>query len=165
MAEKPDPHVGSPFPGLSFAGELDDMNETPLEVTMSERYEGYMNFRTLELFEPLVSGKLLFLRFLPDVEQGEVIMVPGSSANEYGATPVNYTPTLNGAEINLRLAVKRMRFPVMKGRTYTFPVSTRRAPDGKVYPVLKIKEAESRPTRKVRQNGSASAEAAPGQQS
>lgn len=165
MVQKPDPGAGSPFPGLKFAGELDDLNEIPLEVTMADRYEGYLNTRVLDLFNPLVNGKLLHLRFIPDPQAGEVIMVPSQSDKEYGATPLNYTPTTNGAEVNLRLAIKRMRFPIMKGRTYTFPVSTRTAPNGQVYPVLVVKDAENRPTRRPRQRPAAAENAAPAQQS
>lgn len=89
-----------------------------------------------------------------------VIMVPTANANEYGAVPVEYTETENGATVGIRLAVKRCNVKAQKGRTHVFPITRRAAPDGKVYLAFVVKDAATRPV-KVR---SKTAHAAAGQQ-
>lgn len=142
-----DPRVGSPFAGLAFAGELDEFQTQLLEVTMTDRWKGYLNQRVLNEFNQLYPGRLAFLRFIPDPDQGMVIMVPTANGSDYGAMPVEYTDTENGAFVNVRLAVKRCNVVTIRGRTHVFPVTRRTGGDNKPYLAFVVKDAATRPSR------------------
>lgn len=148
-----DPKAGSPFPGLTFCGELDDLESQEMEVTMTEGWRGYINNRVLTKLNRLHPGTLTHLRFLPDPDTGTVIMVPAANAEEYGSVALEYGPTLNGAAINLRLAVKRMQIRSVKGRVQVFRVVERVAPGGQTYLGFIVKGAETRVARSLRTNG------------
>jgi hypothetical protein len=141
--------AGSPFPGLSFAGELDDLASLPMEVTISDKWVGYINGRVLANLNELHAGRLSHLRFLPDKAEGHVIIVPGEQG-EYGAEKLEYSPTENGATVNLRLAVKRFDLAKQTGRNRVFEVFEKKAPDGSTYLAFLVKDSETRPARKVK---------------
>ena len=145
-----DPSKGSPFPGLIFAGELDDLANQKLEITMTEDWVGYLNQRTLVTLNANHPGRLSHLRFLPDPDQGMVIMVPAQGESEYGAVEIRYTGTEHGAEVNLRRAVQRLKMQKQAGRIRVFPVVERTAPDGTTYLAFVVKNSKTRPARKVK---------------
>lgn len=143
-----DPRVGSPFPGLTFAGELDDLQTLPMEVTMTEDWKGWLNGKVLNEAKTIYGGSLTHFRFLPDVGAGQVVLVPARDEKEYGAVAVQYSPTMNGAEVNLRWALKRFPYKWPKERVYAFPVVTRTAPNQRQYLALVVKDPAARPARK-----------------
>jgi hypothetical protein len=157
---KPDPTKNSPFPGMKFAGPLVDLESLALEITLNEEWLGYMNDRVLKRINDLHGGRLAYLQFLPDEATGDVIMVPGASEKDYGAMEVKYSPTENGAFVNLRLAVKPLKIKKLRGRVRVFPLVERLAPNGKIYLACVTKDAETRPTQK-RGAGEAAAGAQP----
>ncbi|HYF95850.1 MAG TPA: hypothetical protein VD969_26835 [Symbiobacteriaceae bacterium] len=135
----------SPFPGLTIAGEMDDLLELPLEVSMTEKYAGYFNARVLAEFNRLYSGRLAYLQFVPDPATGDTIMLPAADEKAYGAVAVDYRPTENAAVINLRLPMKRLNVFPQPGRVHLFPVIERKAPDGKVFLAFATKGATTKP--------------------
>lgn len=145
-----DPHANSPFPGLSFAGEWDDLSELKMEIAMTEDWQGYLNRLVLVKQNELFPGRLNYVRFLPVPEAGEVIVVPADDPEEYGATEVKYTETETGAWVNLRLALKRLRVNKLQGRVRIFKVVERTAPNGKVYLAFVVKNSTTRPARKLK---------------
>lgn len=147
---------GSPFPGLNFAGELDDIEELANEITMTEDWLAYLNRRLLVMSNANHPGRLTHVRFLPDIETGEVIMVP-CGKDDYGAEELKYSETENGASVNLRLAVKRFRLQKQSGRVRVFPVTERKAPDGQVYLAFVVKNSGTRPARKLKKSQQAGA--------
>ncbi|MFZ5824555.1 MAG: hypothetical protein ACOY94_09525 [Bacillota bacterium] len=152
-----DPTRGSPFPGLKFAGELDDLQDLKEEITMNEDWTGYLNQLVLNKLNENHPGRLSHLRFLPDPSTGIVILVPAQSPDEYGATEIRYTETENGALVNLRRAVQRLKVQKLAGRIRVFPVVARTAPDGKTYLAFVVKNSKSRPARKLKPGEQAAA--------
>jgi len=116
---------------------------------MNASWEAYLNGKVMAEQTKLYPGHLAFLRFLPDPELGMVVIVPAKSEKEYGAVPLQYTGTLNGAIVNLRLALKRMEFEPQKGRQFVFPVIQRPSPQGQTYLAFLVKGAQGRPARRV----------------
>lgn len=144
-----DPTKGSPFPGLSFAGELDDLQELGREVTMTEDWLGCFNLPLISLLNINHGGRVSYLRFLPAPDEGIVIMVP-CSKDDYGAMELKYSETEKGVLVNLRLAVKRFDLPRQAGRVRVFPVVDRQAQDGKTYLAFDLKNGTTRPARKLK---------------
>lgn len=122
---------------------------------MNDTWLGYFNQKVLYAMNRLHPGRLAFLRFIPDPEEGMVIMVPGTDENEYGAVPLQYYQTENRARVNLRRALIRMKVPRLPGRIRVFPLVTRTAPNGKTYFALVVKEHTTRPNRKAKSGGAA----------
>lgn len=142
----------SPFPGLTFAGELDDLESAPLEIPMNADWIGYINVRILAMIQALISYQLRYLRFLPNVEEGCVILVPTKDAQAYGAEEVKYSETEKGATVNLRLAVKRFNLQKSKDRVRIFAVFEKKAPSGERFLAFRVKESGTRPARKMKKS-------------
>ncbi|HEY3367721.1 MAG TPA: hypothetical protein VGK74_21905 [Symbiobacteriaceae bacterium] len=145
-----DPQAGSPFPGLTFAGDLDDLEGLPLEVTMNDLWIGFLGQKMMVELNRLHPGRLAYLRFIPDTAAGMVIIVPGTSSTEYGAVEIQYSETENGAQANLRQALLRLKVVRQPGRVRIFPVITRQAPDGNSYLAFVVKDSATRPARKLK---------------
>lgn len=144
-----DPFKGSPFKDLAFAGELDDLMEVAREITMNEKWQGYLNQRVINELNTRYPGRLSHLRFIPDKEQGMVIILPASEG-DYGAVELDYTSTESGAFINLRLALKRFTLQKQENRVRVFTITERQGDDGQGYPAFVVKNHETRPTRKLK---------------
>lgn len=148
----------SPFPGLTIAGEHDDLVDLPNEITMTEDWIGWLNQLLLSNINENSPGRLSHVLFVPDTEAGEVIIMR-CNHNNYGATEVKYTETENGATVNLRLALKRFKLQKQPGRIRVFPVTERKAPDGQICVAFSVKNSETRPARKRKKKEGASATA------
>lgn len=144
-----DPTKGCPFPGLSYAGPMDDVKAMDLEIPMSESWLGYLNERLMmELQRLHPNHPLRYVQFVPDVAGAQTMIVPAADEHAYGAVKVEYSPTENNATINMRTAVQAHRLPVLKGRTRVFQVTFRKGSDGKEYLAVMINDRESRPAQK-----------------
>ncbi|HLN62692.1 MAG TPA: hypothetical protein VK464_14190 [Symbiobacteriaceae bacterium] len=152
--------AGSPFPGLTFAGELDDLEDLEFEVTMTERWLGYLNLRVVQELNRLHPGRISHLRFLPDTAEGVVIIIPAGE-KEYGACELGYSDTENAATVNLRRAVKRFKLEKKAGRVRVFPVIEKNAPNGDKFLAFIVKNTETRPAKR---NAKASATVAVAQE-
>lgn len=144
-----DPFVGSPFKGLSFAGANDDKLDVPREVTVNDKWIGYMNVRVLGEVQQHHGGRITHLRFLPDTVTQTVTMVPGVQI-DYGAVAVDFTDTEAGATVNMRLALKRFELQKHPNRVRVFPVIERVGDDGRTYLALDVKNSTTRPTKKLK---------------
>jgi|GEM_PF-2530355 len=144
--------VDSPFPGLRWATSADDVTSMKMEMTMSEKNEGYLNLRLLSALSSGFSGRLTHLGFIPDPENGQVIMVPlpARQAGVDGVEELKYSDTENGATVNLRLALLQMKVEPKKGRVIAFPVVTRTAPNGVDYLALDTRALTTRPSRSAK---------------
>jgi len=143
-----DPSDGSPFPGLSFAGPLDDLQDHALAITMRWNWRGYLNVRVLGELNQRFAGRIRYMRFLPEPERGLVIIIPTCDSREYGAIPVDYEARGSGAMVSLRRAVMPFGLTRQCDRNYVFPVKTRTAPDGRVFLAFQVPDAETRPVRR-----------------
>ena len=135
------------FPGLTVAGELDDLMSLPYEIPMTEDWLGYFNLRVLDAVTTYYGSKQNFFRFVPDPATMEVIILAARDEQEYGAQPVKYVETENGAYVSLRLPLKQLKVNKLAGRVRTFPVMTRTGADGKTYLAFSVKNATNRPVR------------------
>lgn len=54
-----DPHQGSPFPGLPFAGPQDEIKSMLMEIPMSDNWLGYANGRVMTELKQLHPGHQL----------------------------------------------------------------------------------------------------------
>ncbi|HWI62183.1 MAG TPA: hypothetical protein VNT75_10125 [Symbiobacteriaceae bacterium] len=135
------------FPGLTVAGDLDDLMSLPNEIAMTEDWLGYLNLRVLATAIEYYGAKPNFVRYVTDPVTMEVIIIHAKDENEYGAQPVKYVETENGAYINLRLPLKQLKINKLPGRVRTFRVTMRSGADGKPYLAFSVKDAKNRPVR------------------
>lgn len=148
-ALQPEPfQTAEAFPGLVIAGELDDLNGLPKEVTMTEDWMLYMNAWVMSELGATYEPRPAWLRFLPDPATKDVIVLPAKDGNEYGAQEVRYVETENGATVNVRLALKKLQVPRLPDRVRIFPVITRKGNDGKMYVAFSVKDGSTRPVQK-----------------
>lgn len=136
------------FPGLVVAGELDDLQDMPLEVSMTDDWLAYFNLRVMTEAGRLMVGRINYVLLVPDPVAGQVMILQAKDKDQYGATEVKYVETENGAWINLRLAMKQLGVSRQKDRVRIFPVTFRPGADDKKYLALSIKEGVSRPVQK-----------------
>lgn len=136
------------FPGLIVAGPLTDYNSIPLEVTVDELWTMYLNARVLDGIAEYCGPRPVLVRFLPDPAAGEVIILNAWNENTYGAQPIKYVETENGAYVNVRLPLQQLHVDRIPDRVRIFPIKTRVGGDGKNYLAFSIKDGSTRPVKK-----------------
>lgn len=152
----------SPFPGLFVSGELDDLESLPLEVVVTDKWVGYFNQRIIADLNQRHPGRISYVRLVPDVAEGMVIILPAKDENEYGAVAIDYTDTEAGASVNVRRPMQKLKADRVEGRLRVCQVVTRQAPNGDEYLAFVVKGSTTRPARKVTRKKSSDAASAKG---
>ncbi|MFZ5815293.1 MAG: hypothetical protein ACOY93_08310 [Bacillota bacterium] len=141
----------SPIPGLKVAGP-DDLKELlKLQVAMDFRWIAYFNQRVLDALKAGWSRRLTHLKFIPDVANGLLYMLP-ALRGEYGAIKLDYSAPETGAQLSLYIPLLQFELEREEGRQRIFTVETREINEAS-YLALNVRESKSVPakTRQTKQ--------------
>lgn len=139
----------SPIPGLKVAGPNDLIELLKLVAVMDYRWITWLNQRVLDAIEKNWSRRLTHLKFLPDVENGLLYVLPALK-EEYGALPLDYSPAEGGATISLYLPLIRFDLRREEGRNREFDLVTRQVA-GVTYMAFDVVNSRSVPARRRRE--------------
>lgn len=154
LAAAADPRISPAFPNLRVAGELDDLEATPMEIAMTEDWIGYLNVAVVGKMNELSPTRFTHVQLIPDPAANMVMLVPCEST-AYGATEVKFSPTEAGALLNLRVAVQALKVTKLSNRVRIFKVTTRPGADGRSYVAFSTKPSISRPAKILKKEESA----------
>ncbi len=143
----------SPIPGLTIAGPDDLKALQPQEVHMDDRWLVYLNAKVLEMLGASSRRRISHVRFVPDVSGGLLYILP-CRAEDYGATPLTYTPTGNGARVSLYLALRRFDLPREKGKVRAFEVRMRPVMGSGTFLALDVRTSRLIPSARGRRRRS-----------
>lgn len=135
-----------PIPGLKVAGPDDLKGLLLMQVVMGFDWTSYWNLRVLEAVRQNSKRRLSHLKFVPDVENGLVYILPALKG-EYGAIALDYTGPETGAELSLYVPLLRFDLDREEGRQRIFQVEPHTVGSGATYMALNILTSTSVPVK------------------
>lgn len=133
----------SPIPGLKVAGPNDLKEILLVQVAMAYTWLAYFNQRVLEAVKRGWNRRLTHLKFVPDVENGLLYVIPALKT-DYGAIKLDYTAPETGAELSLYIPLLQFDLDRETGRQRIFEVEEYEVA-GVTYMALNVRGSKSVP--------------------